>query len=272
MPKDIQGGFDTYWTQMGEGPRRALMIHCSLAHSGAWGGVARELSDMLTMTAYDLPGHGRSADWDNSDDLQGVCTDMAADLVGDDGPMDIIGHSFGATVALRLAVERPDLVRSLTLFEPVFFAVLFQDRPELSMADDPAMVAYRDAMARGDRETAAKEFTGAWGNGEKWDNVPKELRQYMADRIHLVEANNTALIDDIGGLLQNNQLENLDVPVLLMEGGKSPKSVGMINDGLARRIPNTARTVVDVGGHMAPITHGKLVAAEIRAFLDRILV
>jgi len=38
----------------------ALLSHCSLAHSGAWGGVMAGLNDRLRMTAFDLPGHGES--------------------------------------------------------------------------------------------------------------------------------------------------------------------------------------------------------------------
>jgi lipase len=62
---------------------------------------------------------------------------MAVDLLQDQAqgqPVDVIGHSFGGTVALRLAVERPDLVRSLVLIEPVFVAALLADRPDLKDA------------------------------------------------------------------------------------------------------------------------------------------
>lgn len=50
-------------------------------------------------------------------------------------PVDVIGHSFGATVALRLALERPELVRSLVLVEPVLFAAA-------KAAEDPRFAAF----------------------------------------------------------------------------------------------------------------------------------
>ena len=78
MPRDLRAGFPTYWTTFGQGPRAALMIHCSLSHSGSWGGMARELSGALTMTAFDMPGHGRSAAWDERGEIQAVTTAMAA--------------------------------------------------------------------------------------------------------------------------------------------------------------------------------------------------
>ena len=58
----MKAGAETHWTNFGSGPRPALLIHCSLAHGGSWAGVARRLSDRLRMVAFDLPGHGRSAD------------------------------------------------------------------------------------------------------------------------------------------------------------------------------------------------------------------
>ena len=61
MPRAARAGFDTWWTSYGQGPRRALMIHCSLASSSSWGGLARHLSGALTMTAFDMPGHDHVA-------------------------------------------------------------------------------------------------------------------------------------------------------------------------------------------------------------------
>ena len=51
-----RGGIETYWQVFGGGPRPALFIHCGMAHSGAWRGVAEALSDLATVTAFDMAG------------------------------------------------------------------------------------------------------------------------------------------------------------------------------------------------------------------------
>ena len=265
MPKDSRGGHPTYWTHAGQGTRPALLLHCSLAHSGAWKGVATELDDLLSMTLFDLPGHGGSGALPDTAEIQALSLAMARDLV--DGPTDLIGHSFGATVALRLAVENPELVRSLTLIEPPFVAVVKQDHPGLRLEDDHVMAVYARAMEEGDRERAARVFTGEWGDGRPWESLREASRQAMIDQIHLIGAQNPALREDVGGMLAPGVLEAVQVPTLLIEGGASPEEVGMIQDGLERRLPNTRRKIVDGAGHMVPITHAKEVAAEIRNFL-----
>ena len=265
MPKDLRAGFPTYWTRFGQGPRKALMIHCTLAHSGAWGGMARSLSGALSMTAFDMPGHGRSDDWDDRGEIQAVTTEIAADFL--DGPTDIIGHSFGATVALRLAVERPELVRSLTLFEPVFFAVAFADRAELREKYMREFNELAEMLAAGDAEKAARGFTGTWGDGRPWESLNSEQKQALAGRMQFVKAGGEAIYQDAGGMLASGALERIEVPVLLMEGSTSPRDVSLINNGLARRIPNVQRAIIAGAGHMGPITHADQVAAETLRFL-----
>lgn len=250
---------------MGHGPRRALAIHCSLAHSGSWRPLAREVSGALTLTTFDLPGHGQSGDWEGHGEIQAVSTAMAADFL--EGPTDIIGHSFGATVALRLAVERPDLVRSLILYEPVFFAVALQDHPELRAGHLAEMAAYSQGMAAGDFYRAAEGFTRVWGDGRGWEALPEAARAAMAAQIPLIEAAAGALYDDAGGMLASRALERVAVPVLLMEGSASRPIIAAINAGLAARLPDACRVVVEGAGHMGPITHPEVVAAEVLGFL-----
>ena len=230
------------------------------------------LDDVITGIAYDLPGHGRSADWDGVSDIQGVSTAMAVDLLEAEGagPADIIGHSFGGTVAIRLAVERPDLVRSLVLIEPVFFAVAVQDRPELQVQDDAHMRAYRTALQAGDRMAAAKAFTSIWGDGRGWDSMPAAQRNALAARIHLIDAGAPAIYGDCAGILSGGKLAGITCPVLLIRGGDSPEAVAAINDGLARRIPQAQQVTIAGAGHMVPITHPTEVAEVVRAFLQGI--
>ncbi|MEO0372593.1 MAG: alpha/beta hydrolase, partial [Pseudomonadota bacterium] len=266
MPKSERAGFPTYWTTFGQGPRAALLIHCSLAHSGSWGRMARGLSGLLTMTAFDMPGHGRSGAWDGQGEIQKVTAEIAADFL--DGPTDIIGHSFGATVALRLAVMRPDLVRTLTLIEPVFFAVALRDRPESAAAFEAAQGDFIPAMERDDLLTAAHAFTRLWGDGTRWEDIPTPVQQALAHQMHLIAASRAALHDDAGGMLVPGLLDRLDMPVLLVEGSQSPDIIHQINDGLSARLPTTTRTVIMGAGHMAPVTHADQVSAEVLRFLQ----
>jgi pimeloyl-ACP methyl ester carboxylesterase len=239
------------------------MIHCSLAQSGQWSGMARHLSDALTMTAFDLPGHGRSAPWDGVHEIQGVCTGIAAAFaarLAPAGPVDVIGHSFGATVGLRLALEHPALVRSLTLIESVLFAAA----PDAATARD---VAFEAAMRAGDMDGAARAFTALWGAGDAWNDIDPARRDRMAVQMPLIAAAAPALYDDAGGILHAGRLEAMQAPTLLIEGGRSPAVIHEINGVLAKRIPHARRAVIGGAVHMAPVTHPGAVSAEVAKFL-----
>ncbi|WP_300548599.1 alpha/beta hydrolase [Roseovarius sp.] len=266
MPRAEKAGVETYWSTFGQGPRAALMIHCALAHSSSWGGMGRALSGALTMTAFDRPGNGRSADWDGCGEIQELNTRIAASFL--DGPADIIGHSFGATVALRLAVERPDLVRSLVLYEPVFFSVALADRPELRAPHEAEMAGYSQGMATGDHHSAAEGFIRVWGDGRHWADYPEAARASMAAHMPEIEAANPALYDDVGGMLASGALEKIVAPALLLEGSRSPEIIAAINEGLATRLGRVERSVIMGAGHMGPITHPKQVSAEVLQFLS----
>jgi pimeloyl-ACP methyl ester carboxylesterase len=190
---------------------------------------------------------------------------MATDLL--DAPADIIGHSFGATVALRLAVEHPHLVRSLSLYEPVFFAVALTDRPEMRAEDDAEMAEYRAGIADRDMVRAARGFLRVWGDGEGWDALPGPTRARIAAQMPLIEAAAPALYGDAGGMLGLGALDRIETPTLLMQGARSPAIIGAINDGLAARLPDCRRATIAGAGHMGPITRPQAVAAEIAAFL-----
>ena len=262
MPTAIRGGTETYWRTWGEGAPRVLMLHCSLAHSGAWDGLAQRLG--CPCLAFDAPGHGRSGPRDPGQDYQDQCLRVAGDFVAD-GPMDIVGHSFGATVALRLAIERPEAVRRLVLIEPVLFAAAkgtaAYDRHVLAI--QPFVAAIR----AGDTPLAAQRFTDIWGTGVSWADMRAAQRQALTDQIHVIPAQNDALFEDNAGLLAPGRLDAVQVPVLLLEGAASPDIIAAILDVLQDRLPQTTRRSIRGAGHMLPITHPGAVAAAIGPFL-----
>lgn len=244
------------------------MAHCSLAHSGEWGAVATALGDLATLTALDLPSHGSSGEWTQAmGDYHRVATDVAIALAERlaaeaGGPIDLIGHSLGATVLLRLALERPDLVRSLSLVEPVLFAAACGPGNRA-----PENRIFADVWVTGDRLAAARTFMEVWGAGTAWSDLPARQQRYILDRIHIIPATDPALSDDQAGVLKPGRLEGLRVPVLFIEGGASARVARDVIAVLAARIPGARVLRVEEAGHMVPVTHPAVVADAIRAHL-----
>lgn len=250
------------------GTRPVLALHCSLAHAGAWSGLAERL-DGVTVTATDQTGHGKAAPWDGRSDLHGEATLASiamAEKLGQGRPIDLMGHSFGGTLALRVALTRPDLVRSLTLVEPVIFA---------AAKSDPAYGLFRarhldfaSLILSGEREAALRMFHADWGTGDALEALPERTRAYMLDRIHLIEGQNPVLLDDAAGLLRSGGLEAIRVPVLLIDGATSPPIIEAVHSALSRRLPRVERLSVAGAGHMVSITHAAEVAPVVQAHLD----
>lgn len=258
--------FHTHFSSFGSAPRQALAIHCTLSHGGAWKGVAQFLAGHLTLRACDLPGHGKSDDWDRQTDLHELC--VTALLPMPDEKVDLIGHSFGATIALRLAIEYPDQIRSLCLIEPVLFAAAALDDPE-ALAHYKAQTAevFDDSLHQ-DMTGVARRFNRVWGDGRNWKEIPSATREYITARMHLVRAQEAALFEDAASLLEPKRLGRVAMPVLLIEGDQSPPIVTSINKALAERLPNARRATVHGAGHMAPITHPREIGALIVGLLE----
>ncbi|MEP4196718.1 MAG: alpha/beta hydrolase [Aliishimia sp.] len=246
-----QKGFAPFVATLGNGPRKALALHCTLAFSGAWAGFSRIVGDEVTLTAPDMPSHGRSDGWDEHASF--VETVYEASVACLDEPMDVIGHSFGGAIALRLAVDRPDLVRSLTMIEPVFFCVAKEDNPETVADQDAKSRGFIDAIEAGDMESAARQFNRSWGDGPTWDTMPEQVRAAMTRAIHVVPNTMNFLYEDSANLL--SRINNASMPSLLIRGEAASNVVKTTNTGLTRRLPNAGETVIKGAGHMAPVSH-----------------
>ena len=74
------------------------------------------LAETRQVIAFELQGHGRTADIDRPLTLEGMADDVAT-AIGQLGaePADIFGYSTGAAVGLHLAIGHPDVVRKLVV-------------------------------------------------------------------------------------------------------------------------------------------------------------
>lgn len=257
-----------YARQFGHGPRQVLAIHCTLAHSGAWRGLAARMEGETTFTAFDMLTHGRSPDWDGQGDVQDRMVEIAETFLTE--RMDLIGHSFGATVALRLAAAHPDRVRSVTMVEPVYFCFAMEDAPDLIAAHEADAAPFTGPLERGDYELGARLFNELWGGaGVSWEQMPEAARAGMIRSIRFVPACRPSLYDDPVGILAPVKLARVSMPALLLRGSDSHPVTAAINDGIARRLSDAQSVVIEGAGHMLPITHPAEVAEHLRTLFAR---
>src|SRR4051812_45381764 len=99
--------------RIGEGPP-ILFIHGDIVGPSLTWRKQRELGARWTLVIPSRPGFGRSTPLERNDFE--VEAPMFAELLGDGA--HLVGHSYGAVIALLVAAQRPEAVHSLTVSEP----------------------------------------------------------------------------------------------------------------------------------------------------------
>lgn len=121
----------------------------------AWSDVVPMIRGGHGAIAVDLRGHGRSGHTSGHYLLTDCARDLAALIKGKDpGPVNVIAHSFGALVSVKLAANWPDLVLAAALEDPQLFDVW-----AIMNDDDPARrEAFVETLKSIDGGFSAKEI------------------------------------------------------------------------------------------------------------------
>ena len=117
------------------------MLHGFPEYSGAWADLAPKLAHRFHCIAPDQRGYGQTGGPDDVSayTTQALVHDMVA-LIGDDGPVTVLGHDWGSAVAYGLAMWNPHLV----------------DR--LIVANGVHPVPFQRAMAAGGAQSKASQY------------------------------------------------------------------------------------------------------------------
>ena len=276
MPELTFNGTRVHYLENGSG-EPVILIHSGGNTAGQWRGVSEHLGEGYRLLAIDLYGHGKSGPWPGPAGI--TITDCAhpvlalAEISAEtcaEAP-HLVGHSYGAVVALRAAIMAPGRFRSLTLFEPNAFSLL-RDAGEAELFAEARKHAEADMadLARGAPETMLERFVDFWNlNPGMWAGLPAHTRQRLLASAEGIVDGWRALLSDT---TQIADLKRLRLPTLVMGGETTHRTLERIREIVAAEIPgatgNTANTIPGAG-HMAPITHPQPVADAIAAHLAR---
>jgi 3-oxoadipate enol-lactonase len=217
------------------------------------------------LVSYDARAHGESDPGDGYE-----YSDLAADLVSVLESRGIeravlVGHSMGAATAVRVALERPELVRGLVQITPAYAG---------SAYGDDAALAYWDRLAAGLEADGADGFMRAFEPpaDERWrEAVLKFTRQRIERHLH-PEALAQAVrfvprSEAFDGL---DRLAEIDVPALVVgsRDDADPTHPLAVAEEYARRLPH-ADLVVEEAGEPPLAWQGAQLSRAILGWLSR---
>jgi pimeloyl-ACP methyl ester carboxylesterase len=249
----------------GAGPL-VLCLHSSTGSQAQWRTLAERLANHAEVVTPDLYGHGRSPAWPEAaahtldTDAHAVMALVRAQRprIAQEG-LHLIGHSYGGAVALRIAQRHPQLVRSVTVYEPVPFGLLASHEDA-----EPALEEIRDIartvaslVRAGELAAAAQVFVAYWGGAAAWHAMDETQQATVVHRIVTIPRHFDALF----AARPNARLwQRLQMPVWLLHGGATRASARAVADRLAALLPGVQRAEIRGAGHLGPITHAAAVA------------
>jgi len=251
----------------GSGPR-VVCLHANASSSAQWRHLTELLAPRFQVVAPDLYGVGGTPEWP-SDRVITLADEAALIeplLAPADGPIALVGHSYGAAVALKAALAAPHRIAALAVYEPTLFAVIEQTSPRPNDADGirRAVADAAAALDAGDRFGAARSFIDYWSGTGAWDAVPEQRKPQVAAQVANVRRWAHALIGEPTPLAA---FASLDVPVLYLTGGRSTASARGVTKLLAPTLPRVEVVEFAELGHMGPVTDPATVDPVIADFL-----
>jgi pimeloyl-ACP methyl ester carboxylesterase len=168
----------------GRGEHPLVLVHGSWLNRRTWDSVVPHLADSFRVFTYDRRGHGESERPTGQGSIREDVADLAA-LIEQLGiaPAWVTGQSFGASITLRLAGERPDLFRGIIAHEPPLFSLLADDPTLAPMLEGFAQLqaAVAERIASGDHAGAAEQFSEEALGAGRWNLFSPEERQMMIE-------------------------------------------------------------------------------------------
>ena len=266
MPTVCLPNLTVDFSEDGSGPA-VVLVHSSVSGNRQWRTLSAVLAPRFRVLAVNLLGYGETSifggDHPQTLDDQVAVVRAVCDLV--DGPVRLVGHSFGGAVALAVARQLGNRVEQVVLLEPNPFRML-EVAGRIEAFNEAADLYASVKVLGGDGRWAelAELFADYFSGDGTWASMPEGRRRTFAASLPPNFHEWDAVMND---MTTPGDWGRVAAEVLVIGFGGSRRSLQEIVEVFSERNPHWSFAHVAEGGHMAPLTHAGLVNPLIVQFL-----
>lgn len=256
-------------TVAGEGAP-VILLHSGGMSSRQWRRLSGALARTHRVIAPDFLGSGDNPPWpvDAPFHFDRDVEAISAILLAEEAPAHVVGHSYGGLIALMVARKHPDRIRSLSVYDPVAFGVLYDPPDPEGLADfvraEENPIFLNDEV--GGSDAWFEIFVDYWNGPGAYRALPLQTREAFVRVGRKVYLEVRSLTAD---RTPRAAYASITAPTLLLGGESSPPAARRVVAVLGEAIPGARVETIAGAGHMGPISHaaavGELIVGHIAA-------
>jgi len=261
MITHAQGSIE--YQEKGEGVP-LVFVPGSFSSGASWRNISTPLSERYRTITTSLSGYGATQERrkPGGTHMQDQVDVLEAVLAQANAPVHLVAHSFGAWVALSLAMRHQPQLLSLTLLEPTAFQLLLlAGETELNQQVRTMKDRYVAAWASGDQQ-AVRHVIDFYGGAGTFDAYPTAVQ----DKV--ITQTPTNILDWNSGYAELPvplDFATVTVPTLVIYGSTSHRAMQRCNQLLADYLPQAQLVALDGANHFMIGTH----AADLTQRIDQ---
>jgi pimeloyl-ACP methyl ester carboxylesterase len=182
------------------------------------------------------------------------------------GAVHLVGFSYSGGVVLVLAARRPDLVKSLFLYEPALGSIITDPALRTTLAEERKGVGPSVAASKSNDQAMAVRLFVDWLDDQpgSFDEVPAEMRKVLLDNGHTLPLHFAAPPPP---MITCAQLGQLKVPVTVGKGQQTRPFFSILSDAAYKCIPGARLLVLSNARHLAPLKNAAAINTAILTHL-----
>ena len=249
-----------------------VFVHGCCTDYRAWDAQRQAIASHYRFIALNLRYHGTTP-WSDDGSNYSVKThvdDVAAFIRGlNAGSVDLVGWSYSGPIVLLVALQHPELVHSLTIYESAAGAFVTDPASLKSMGEDrQAMMGPVIAASKAGDVPAVARLVPAGVNNQPdfFETAPPEIRSMFLDNARTVKL---LLAAPPPPPITCDQLRQIKIPVLISRGEATRTTFRISTEGAANCIPGAKLAIIPGGRHLAMVQQPEAFNATLLQFLSK---